>query len=56
MLGTIGSKTPKPSPITWAVVVGAGGLYAYHGANLSSERDGLHRGVIGLFAGLKVNT
>mmetsp|Transcript_13705 Transcript_13705/g.27318 ORF Transcript_13705/g.27318 Transcript_13705/m.27318 type:complete len:141 (-) Transcript_13705:1373-1795(-) len=55
MLGTIGSKAPKPSPATWAVVTAAGGLYSYHGWAIGTGVDGggLHKAVIGVFAGLK---
>lgn len=49
----MGSKVPKPSHPTWAIVTLAGGAYAYHGVKIGDGKIGLHWGAIATFAALK---
>ncbi|GMH53701.1 hypothetical protein TrLO_g14332 [Triparma laevis f. longispina] len=53
LLGKMGSKVPKPSHPTWAVVTLAGGAYAWHGLQIGEGKNGLHWGAIATFAALK---
>ena len=53
LLGSIGSKPPKPSGATWGVVLLAGGAYAYHGYDIGRGGEGLKWQGVATFALLK---